>query len=398
MIALKAFYIIPHTIIVYYLVLPLVMVFLVWARKYFVTSNKLRGRVLRDYDFAAVVTAHGQSTFIEPIVDSLKKQYYTNFMVYVVADKIDEDLSYLATPYIKILKPSEPLNSKPKSIQFAIDNFVRKHDAISVFDADNLVHPNFFKIMNDYFNMGYSAVQGRIKAKNLNTSAARVDAINETYYSFIDKYSRMKLGLSSGLWGLGFAIDLNLYKKVEFDYFFCGYDKKLQGELITLTNKIAYANDAVIFDEKTTTNDGLIAQRSKWLFGYFHYMQLGKKAILQGLKTLNFDKVNYGLNHMRPPIVLLFPAAIALTIIDFFVYRELMWGMIAAIMMFGLAFLLITIRYSYDNRVWTMLHQVPRFIVLQFAALFKSNKGKKHIHTPHTAVVHIEDVVDMYSR
>jgi hypothetical protein len=41
------------------------------------------------------------------------------------------------------------------------------------------------------------------QAKILNTSAARMDAADEIYYSFIDKYSRGKVGLSSAMWGLG---------------------------------------------------------------------------------------------------------------------------------------------------------------------------------------------------
>src|SRR5437868_2525093 len=43
----------------------------------------------RDFDFAAIVTAHRDTRFIPPLVDSFCKQSYRNFILYVVADDCD---------------------------------------------------------------------------------------------------------------------------------------------------------------------------------------------------------------------------------------------------------------------------------------------------------------------
>lgn len=156
----------------------------------------------------------------------------------MICDDVKEDFSHLESDCVKIIYPNPPLHAKTKSIGLAIDSFIRKHDNITVLDADNLMHPRYLEVMNFYFNKGYKCVQGRIKAKNLNTSAARMDAANEIYYSFIDKYSRGKVGLSSAMWGFGFAIDLEVFKKINFDHYFSGFDKKLQSEVIILVDKV----------------------------------------------------------------------------------------------------------------------------------------------------------------
>jgi cellulose synthase/poly-beta-1,6-N-acetylglucosamine synthase-like glycosyltransferase len=383
--------------LVYYLIIPFVLAASLWTMKHFKEEEFITGFSGKLYDFAVVATAHQQGLFIEPLVDSLKKQTYKNFVLYVICDDVKEDFSHLESDFVKIIYPNPPLHAKTKSIGLAIDSFIRKHDNIIVLDADNLMHPRYLEVMNYYFNKGYKCVQGRIKAKNLNTSAARMDAANEIYYSFIDKYSRGKVGLSSAMWGLGFAIDLEVFKKINFDHYFSGFDKKLQSEVILLVDKVAYANFAIIYDEKTSDKADLVTQRAKWLFGYFKYCKLGMKALNRGIFYLDFDRFNYGLNHMRPPLVLLFPASLFFLTINFFLSPVLFWSLLVSMIIFLIAFLMIQVRYGYDDSVWKTLPQLPIFMVLQLFALFRTKKAKRHTHTKHTQAVNLDEVINMYN-
>ena len=379
--------------ILFYLLVPVVSYFLVTLKRLLGFSGSKVVPIAKEYDFAAIVCAHQQHIFIEPLVDSLQKQSYKKIHIYVVADKITEDLSHLKAPNVTIIQPIEPLNAKTKSIYLAIDHFVRKHEAISVFDADNLIHPEFFALMNQRFNQGYKMVQGRIAPKNLNTDAACMDAANETYYTFIDKFSRNELGLSSGIWGLGFAIDLEVFKQVKFDVFLSGFDKKLQATVITLIDKIAYEPNAIVFDEKTSTGEGLIMQRSKWLFGYFKYAKLGLRVIKNGILHFNFDKIYYGMNHMRPPLVIKFPLGFLFLVIDFFLAPPLALLLLVCTALFFISFILIIITYANDKRVIQVLHKIPRFVMLQMLAILKVRKSSKHVHTAHSHAITIEEVM-----
>lgn len=384
---------IAQSLLIFYLLVPFVTYILVTVQRLLGLGIEKNVPILKNYDFAAVVCAHQQYIFIAPLVDSLQKQNYKNIHIYVVADKIREDLSHLNAPNVTILKPDVDLNAKTSSIYLAINNFVRKHDAISVFDADNLIHPEYFSLMNQHFNRGYKVVQGRIAPKNLNTDAACMDAANETYYTFIDKFCRPKLGLSSGIWGLGFAMDVEVFKQVKFDLYLSGFDKKLQATVITLVDKIGYEPQAIVFDEKTSTEAGLIQQRSKWLYGYFRYAKLGLNVIKKGITTLSFDKIYYGINHMRPPLVIKFPAVAVFLVLDFILDPPLGIFLLSCIAAFFISFILIILTYANDKRVIRVLTKIPEFVILQMLAILKVRKAAKHTHTQHTQALYIEEVM-----
>src|SRR5688500_9857426 len=72
----------------------------------------------KQFEFGIIITAHQETRFILPLVDSILKQTYPNFQVYVVAD--DCDVSDLNFPdkRITILRPEPSLNAKIRSIHY----------------------------------------------------------------------------------------------------------------------------------------------------------------------------------------------------------------------------------------------------------------------------------------
>jgi hypothetical protein len=95
------------------------------GKKYLVTQDK-------DFDFAAIVTAHQDTRFIKPFIDSFVKQTYNNFIVYVVADDCETSDLTFTDKRIKILKPEIPFHAKIKSIKYAVDSFEREHEVLVV--------------------------------------------------------------------------------------------------------------------------------------------------------------------------------------------------------------------------------------------------------------------------
>ncbi|ETJ32606.1 Glycosyl transferase, group 2 family, partial [human gut metagenome] len=47
-----------------------------------------------------------------------------------------------------------------------VERMDRKYDAFLIFDADNLVHPQFMLEMNDHLEKGESVIQGYLNSKN----------------------------------------------------------------------------------------------------------------------------------------------------------------------------------------------------------------------------------------
>src|SRR5205085_6855866 len=130
----------------------------------------------RDFDFAAIITAHQDSRFIKPLVDSFLRQSYSGFVVYVVADDCDISALEFKDEKVKIIKPEPALHAKIHSIRYAVDHFIREHYVIIIFDSDNLVHPDYLKVVNDHFKRGFRAVQTHMLSKNIDSVYAKLDS------------------------------------------------------------------------------------------------------------------------------------------------------------------------------------------------------------------------------
>jgi cellulose synthase/poly-beta-1,6-N-acetylglucosamine synthase-like glycosyltransferase len=154
---LLGLFIIIQVIFILYLVSPLLLLVFSTIIGKKDLNKYLRSRKVydRDFDFAAIITVHQDNRFIAPFIDSFLKQTYKKFNVYIIADDCDVSGIKISDDRIKIISPTTPLNSKVKSIQYAVDCFDKQHDVMVIFDSDSLVHPNYFeklnlKNLNDY--------------------------------------------------------------------------------------------------------------------------------------------------------------------------------------------------------------------------------------------------------
>ena len=160
--------------------------------------------------------------------------------------------------------------------------------------------------MNAYFQKGYKAVQADFKAKNIDTPFARMDAIGDIFNFFVEREMRMELGLSAAIWGSGIAIDLALYKEVIYHNFLGGFDKRLQAHLVQRVPLIAFAKDAILYDEKIMSGASLQTQRTRWLNAQFKYFKLGWSVLLKGIRRKSFNQAYFAFITLRPPLFILF--------------------------------------------------------------------------------------------
>ena len=265
-----------QSIIAFYLLQPVFLLIIHFLKKIiapYKSPLNRKPKVDKEFDFAAIITAHQDTRFIPPLVDSLLKQNYTRFHIYIVADACDINELHFEDPRVSLLKPEKDFNVKIKSIQFAVDNFTRKHDALVIFDSDNLAHPDYLSVLNKYFQQGFRAVQTQMLSKNTTTIYSRLDSIGHIYHTFLERKMRMELGLSAHILGLGIAIEIELYKEIMYKDRLGGFDKKLQADMVKRIPRLAYAEEAIVFDEKVDDGKTLEKQRTRWLFTYFHYFR-----------------------------------------------------------------------------------------------------------------------------
>lgn len=385
-----------NLILAAYFLLPIVLFLIHWLMpsSRHLLEKRYPKKTNRSYDFAAIITAHQDIKLIPPLVDSFLKQDYKNFTVYVVADDCDVAGLVYSDARIKIIRPEIPFHSKIKSIHFAVRSFERKHDALIIFDSDNLVHPKYLSTLNQYFQRGFRAVQTHMLSKNIDSTYAKLDSVGHIYHTFLERQMKMDLGLTSAILGLGIAIDLDLYNEIMYSNQLGGFDKKLQVQLANKLPTIAFAEDAIVFDEKVDDGAALEKQRTRWIFTYFTYFKDSSKLFLNGLKTVHIGRLLLGFNMLRPPLFLTLIAAMLMTVICFFIKPVVALIWVVILFLFALNFVLIIVTQSKQEGMAKALIHTPKMIIRQCASLLKIKKANKNfLKTEHRKIIYIEDLL-----
>ena len=327
-------------------------------------------------DYAIIITAYGQADHVPVLLASVKLLEYRNYLVYVVADNcvlpelIEQDRRVI------VLYPEKVLANNVKSHFYAIDRFRREHDRLVIVDSDNLVHPGLLSELNKWFAAGYRAVQGIRKAKNLDTVYACLDAARDIYYHFYDGRILFTAGSSATLSGSGMAFDVALYREClgEKEISGAGFDKVLQSEILFRDFRIAFAPEAIVYDEKTTDSKQLVKQRTRWIHTWFRYFKLGFTLVGKGVGNSSVNQVLFGLVLLRPPLFIFLTLSLAFIAIDLLLFPTVGYIWLAGIACFVVGFGIAMHRSSADPRIIKSLYAIPGFVYYQICALLKTGR------------------------
>lgn len=391
MIFIWFFWIVLQLVIGYNLVLPIVVYCISLFGKIinYASFKKLPA------DYAIIVTAYEQVDHIPEVVKSILNLNYSNYLIYIVADKCDVSSLLFDDKRVTVLRPETTLASNTKSHFYAIENFKRPHNRLTIIDSDNLVHSEYLNELDVFFNKGYIAVQGTREAKNLNTTYACMDAARDIYYHFYDGKILFKAGASAMLAGSGMAFTTELYvdclknKNISG----AGFDKVLQSAIVSLDQRIAFAEKAIVYDEKTSNTDQLVNQRSRWINTWFKYFILGFGLIIKGLKNSSGNQFLFGLVLLRPPLFIFLLLSLVFLAINLFIspIYALIWFL--GLLIFVVGFLLALIKSKTDRRIYKSLINIPKFIFFQIQSLLKArNANKISVATRHFEINLIEKI------
>lgn len=346
-------------------------------------------------DYAIIVTAYEQTTLIPSVVDSILKLNYSNYLIYIVADNCDiTDLKF-ADPRVFVLRPEEVLASNIRSHFYAINNFKRPHDRLTIIDSDNLVNAEYLNEINKLFNEGYCAVQGVRQAKNLNSTYACLDEAGDIYYRYIDRKLLFGAGSSASLAGSGMAFTLAIYRECleHLNMGGAGFDKILQYEILKRGLRIAFAEQAVVFDEKTAKSDQLVKQRARWINTWFKFSILGLKMKLNSVVKFSWNQFLFSLMLMRPPLFIIFMLSGLFFLVDIFVMPTMLIAWVVGVIIFVAMFYKAQGHFKASDSIYKSLRQVPKFVFFQILALTKANKANQlSVATKHEHQSTINDI------
>ena len=366
-----------------------------------VTNKRISARGDMRSDFACIITVYKEVDIAWPLVKSLLAQNYPHFHIYLVADYAPVIDAPVADSRLTILQTPAPLHSKVASVQFSLNRMNNQHTYVAIFDPDNLVPRHFLAALDKYHHAGYPAVQGKRIAKNMDSTYAALDAMGEYFYDYTVRKVPFSLGSSSVIAGSGMSVRRDLYEyaiSLEMDELkrvgvVVAEDKALQLLLVNRGHRIAYAPEAVIFDEKVASFEQVSRQRSRWLNSYFRHSVEVLKTFFSGLAKMDWNRLWFAVTTLMPPLFILVFASMFLLLI--FLFLEPIISLVLALSLVGFAggFILILLMNRTPPQVMRALPKVPLFIMGQVAGLLKIRKANKDfLATSHKEIVEIDEI------
>ncbi len=364
--------------------------------------------------FALVIAAHNEELVIGHVIDSLKNQNYPDelYDIFVVADNCTDRTAELARKRGALVyeRYDEEKKGKGHALEWIFTRLYEmedKYDVVSVFDADNLVSSNFLREMNKLLCKGHKVVQGYIDSKNPFDSWITCSySIAFWLANRIFQLPRFYLGLSCGLCGTGFCIDISVLKEIGWGATCLTEDLEFTMKLTLNGKKVAWAHEAVVYDEKPLTLKQSWKQRKRWMQGHADcaarfLKPLFAKAFKEG-DLASFDCAVY----LFQPIRFIFIGLITVMVWIQTVFPESPFYSLKYVFPTDVWYLFIILQFLYGPIVIIAekrfnLRVLTGFLIYPFYCLtwvpitiqgFLSKDNKVWSHTLHTREISIKDL------
>ena len=254
-----------------------------------------------NHRYAAFISARNERGVIGELIDSLMKQNYPKdlFDVYVLADNCTDDTAEVSRQHgAAVYERFDKQNvGKGYALDYlykhvTMDRGVGYYDGFFVFDADNIVDPQFVAEMNKTFDTGrFDAVTCYRNSKNFGTNwlsaAYSIWFLREARYV---NYPRMLLGTSCMISGTGFLVSGKLMEENHgWPYHLLTEDIQFSVNCALNGHLIGYCDKAMVYDEQPTTWSQSWKQRLRWSKGFY---QIDGQYTLPLIKTIFSGRKN----------------------------------------------------------------------------------------------------------
>ncbi|MBM6887399.1 glycosyltransferase family 2 protein [Pseudoflavonifractor phocaeensis] len=255
--------------------------------------HKDRHEPSRLHRFAVVVSARNEEQVIGELLDSLRKQNYPQELLdlYVVADNCTDDTAGAARKAgAFVYERRDPIH---KGKGYAMDYLFRQlkeegkdcYDGYFVFDADNLVDPNFVWEMNRTFDKGYDAVTCYRNSKNFGdnwiSAGYSIWFLREARFL---NFPRTLLGTNCHVSGTGFLVSAKVIEENGgWPFHLLTEDIQFSVDCAIRGKRIGYCDSAVIYDEQPVTFRQSWDQRLRWSKGFYQVDREYTVPLLKGM-------------------------------------------------------------------------------------------------------------------
>lgn len=278
----------------------------------------------KQHRFAVVVSARNESSVIGNLISSIRNQNYPQELVdiFIIADNCTDNTAEIARSAGAIVY--ERFNKEQVGKGYALDwmfNIIeseyadRNYEGYIIFDADNVLDPNYIAEMNKVFDNGYRIITSYRNSKNYDTNW--ITAGYSLWFLREAKYlnnARMQLGTSCAISGTGFLVSADVIRENNgWIHHLLTEDIEFTTDSIIHGEKIGYCADAILYDEQPTKFSQSYTQRLRWAKGFYQVFRNYGAKLVKGVFKGSFSCFDMLMTIM--PAMLLTLISIAINII-----------------------------------------------------------------------------------
>ena len=242
-----------------------------WRRHKVVRSAPLRR-------YAVLISARNEEAVITHLIDSIRQQDYSqeNLDVYVVADNCTDNTADAAREAGAIVyRRSDRVHvGKGYALHFLLTRIREErgdqyYDGYFVFDADNLLAPDYVSRMNEVFGEDCQVVTSYRNSKNYgdNWISAGYGLWFLRDAAFLND-PRTRLGLSATVSGTGYLFSREIMLRLDgWPFHSLSEDTEFTVDCLLKGERIGYCGGAELFDEQPTRLGQSVRQRMLWVRG-----------------------------------------------------------------------------------------------------------------------------------
>ncbi|MBQ9959523.1 MAG: glycosyltransferase family 2 protein [Oscillospiraceae bacterium] len=242
--------------------------------------------------YAALCCARNEQAVIASLVHSLRAQNYPKQLldIYVMADNCTDDTARVAREAGATVFCRQDTAHVGKG--YALDALLHSiwqlhgrhaYDGYFVFDADNLLDPNFIPHMNNTFSQGHSVVTSYRNSRNFSANWLSCGyAVWYLHEARFLSHPRRLLGSGGAVSGTGFLVSAELLQALGgWPFHLLTEDIQFSAHCAANAIHIAYCDAAVLYDEQPQSFSQSWRQRLRWSRGFY---QVDRDYLLPLLK------------------------------------------------------------------------------------------------------------------
>lgn len=278
----------------------------------------------KQHRFAVIVSARNESGVIGNLIESIHAQNYPKELVdiFVIADNCTDNTAEVARNAGAIVY--ERFNKEKVGKGYALDwlfkiidseHSEKNYEGYIIFDADNVLDPNYIKEMNKVFDNGYRIITSYRNSKNFDTNW--ISAGYSLWFLREARYlnnARMHLGTSCAVSGTGFLVSADVIRENNgWIHHLLTEDIEFTTDSIIKGEKIGYCANAVLYDEQPTAFNQSYTQRLRWAKGFYQVFANYGAKLFKGILKGSFSCFDMLMTIM--PAMLLTLVSIAMNVI-----------------------------------------------------------------------------------